>query len=171
VIGGNESGAVKSPLKNSQLPCWQAPASHFRLNQERRMPWQVKSPRLRQTSVGCAKCKTKQPRSCKLHDVCILADQPESGQMPTGNSPQAPDRCMMDKVPLVIRSRGARSSSPYAPCSASASSPTPAWTSSTLNSSSLRSKATSPRAPLSTNDCKPNRHASIPTLSHVLTAT
>jgi hypothetical protein len=43
-MGGNESGAVKSPLKHSQPPCWQASALHFRLNQERRMPGRVKSP-------------------------------------------------------------------------------------------------------------------------------
>ena len=43
-----------------------------------------------------------------------MAHQPESGQMRTGISPQAPAGCMMGGVPLVFRSRGARSNSPYA---------------------------------------------------------
>ena len=39
------------------------------------MPGQ--KPRFRQTSVPTAKCKAKPPRSCKLHGICILADQPK----------------------------------------------------------------------------------------------
>src|ERR1035438_10309132 len=34
-------------------------------------------PRLRQSSVTCAECKTKQPPSRKLHDVSYLADKPQ----------------------------------------------------------------------------------------------
>ena len=33
--------------------------------------------RLRQSSVTCAECKTKQPPSRKLHDVSYLADKPQ----------------------------------------------------------------------------------------------
>ena len=37
------------------------------------MPGQVKRPRLCQTSVAYAKCKMKQPGSCRLHGICMLA--------------------------------------------------------------------------------------------------
>lgn len=41
---GNESSSVASPPDNSQTPCRQPFASHFRLSQEREMPGRVKRP-------------------------------------------------------------------------------------------------------------------------------